>query len=122
MRSRSRSACPLWRAYSSIMCTSSSRSESRLTLGVAADETEVVVARELLGECDLLTPRRPRRLDHRPDRIDGKQVRPVLWCSSRAPRLLDGPRRPVGPCRPPGSQPAARRAASNGARSNTNRL
>jgi hypothetical protein len=27
MRSRSRSACPLWRAYSSIMCTSSSRSE-----------------------------------------------------------------------------------------------
>ena len=28
MRSRSRSACPLWRAYSSIMCTSSSRSET----------------------------------------------------------------------------------------------
>ena len=32
----------------------------RLTLGVAADETEVVAARELLGEGDLLAPRRPR--------------------------------------------------------------
>jgi hypothetical protein len=32
----------------------------RLTLGVVADEIEVVVAREQLGECDLLPPRRPR--------------------------------------------------------------
>jgi hypothetical protein len=32
----------------------------RLTLAVAAGEAEVVVAGELLGEGDLLTPRRPR--------------------------------------------------------------
>ena len=36
----------------------------RLTLGVAADEAEVVVAREPLSEGDLLAPRRPRLLDH----------------------------------------------------------
>src|SRR5262249_31583469 len=36
----------------------------RLTLGVVADETEVVVARELLSEGDLLAPRRPRLLNH----------------------------------------------------------
>jgi hypothetical protein len=34
-----------------------------LTLGVAADEVEVVVARELLSEGDLLAPRQPRLLD-----------------------------------------------------------
>ena len=34
----------------------------RLPLGVVADEIEVVVARELLGEGDLLAPRRPRLL------------------------------------------------------------
>src|SRR5690242_6374658 len=37
----------------------------RLTLGVVADEIEVVVAREPLGECDLLPPRRPRLVGHR---------------------------------------------------------
>ena len=34
----------------------------RLTRGVAAGEAEVVTARELLGEGDLLAPRRPRLL------------------------------------------------------------
>ena len=37
----------------------------RLTLGVLADEIEVVIARELLSECDLRAPRRPRLLGHR---------------------------------------------------------
>ena len=54
----------MWRAYSSIMCTSNSRSETGLIFGVAAGEAEVVVAGELLGEGDLLAPRRPRLLDH----------------------------------------------------------
>ncbi len=45
------------------MCTSSSRSEIWLTLGVAADEVEVVVARESLSEGDLLAPGQPRLLD-----------------------------------------------------------
>jgi hypothetical protein len=50
----------LWRAYSSIICTSSFAQRDLLTLGVAARETEVVIARGLLGEGDLLAPRRPR--------------------------------------------------------------
>jgi hypothetical protein len=37
----------------------------RITFGVAAGEIEVVVARELRSEGDLLAPRRPRLLDHR---------------------------------------------------------
>ena len=36
----------------------------RLTLGAAAGEAEVVVAREPISEGDLLAPRRPRLLDH----------------------------------------------------------
>src|SRR5215475_8519098 len=36
----------------------------RLTLGVVADEAEVVVPGELLGEGDLLAPGRPRLPDH----------------------------------------------------------
>ena len=65
IRSRSRSACPLWRAYSSIMCTSNSRSETGSPSESQPTNSEVVVAGELVSEGDLLAPRRPRLLDHR---------------------------------------------------------
>ena len=44
----------------------------RLPLGVAADVAEIVVARELLSEGDLLAPRRPRLGDH--GRVSGRTV------------------------------------------------
>ena len=64
MRSRNRSAWPLWRAYSSIMWTMSSQRD-RLPGTVPPDEAEIGVTSELLGEGDLVVPCSPGILDNR---------------------------------------------------------
>ena len=64
MRSRSRSAWPLWRAYSSIMVNEQFAQRDRFARTVAPDEVEVGIAGELLGEGDFVVPCTPGVLDH----------------------------------------------------------